>query len=304
MPDATPTDVAGRVRAARQAVEQLTTQVTAVSDTAVAAGVAARDARLPSWGAVKALLSGHYRALREQADAEAARADEQLGALQRRLTDARRELERATAAYDAAEARAAQERATRRAAAADRIRATEGPEAVRLDQLEADLDAAQDESRELDQAARAVEASQAAARQALDRLNSAADWGTYDTWFGGGIMSSSIKHDRIDDAARAMDTVRARLELARRELADVAVDITAPDLARVGANRTLDIWFDNFFSDLDTQSRISDGRASVVALVAALRQAHELVTARTGELQRRTADLAAERDALLDAAAR
>ena len=304
MPEATPADVAGRVRAARQGVEQLTRQTTAASDTAVAAGVAAKDARLPAWGAVKGLLSGHYRALREQADAEAARADEQLGALQRRLTDARRELERATAAYDAAEARAAQERATRRAAAADRIRATEGPEAARLDQLEADLAAAQDESRELDQAARAVEASQAAARQALDRLNSAADWGTYDTWFGGGIMSSSIKHDRIDDAARAMDTVRARLELARRELADVAVDITAPDLARVGANRTLDIWFDNFFSDLGTQSRISDGRASVVALVAALRQAHELVTARTGELQRRTADLAAERDALLDAAAR
>ena len=116
-------------------------------------------------------------------------------------------------------------------------------------------------------------------------------------------MSSSIKHDRIHDASRAMDAVRARLELARRELADVALDITAPDLARVGANRTLDIWFDNFFSDLGSQSRISDGRASVVALVTALRQAHQLVAARTGEVQRRTADLTAERDSLLDAAA-
>jgi hypothetical protein len=301
LPDATPTDVAGRVRAAQHAVEQLTTQVSTASDAAVAAGVAAKDARLPSWGAVKAVLSGHYRASREQADAEAERTEEQLGALRRRLTDARRDLERATAASAAADARAAQERATRRAAAADRIRAAQGPEAARLHQLEADLAAAEDESREIDQAARAVEASQSAAGQALDRLNSAASWGTYDTWFGGGIVSSSIKHGRIDDAARAMGAVRASLDVARRELADVALNIAAPDLARVGANRTLDIWFDNFFSDLGTQSRISDGRASVVALVTALRQAQERVAARSREHQRRTADLSAERDSLLDA---
>ena len=39
------------------------------------------------------------------------------------------------------------------------------------------------------------------------------------------------------------------------------------------------------------------------ALVTALRQAHERVTARTDEVQRRIAALSAERDALLDAVA-
>ncbi len=302
MPDATPTDEAERVRATRQRVDALTTQDSLASDAALAAGVAAKSARLPSWGAVKALLSGRYRRQREQADAEAARSYAQLDAVRRQLADARLELDRATAACEAAEARAAQENATRRAAAADRIRAAGGPGAARLEQLEADLASAQVESRELDEAARAVAASQAAADQALERLRSAADWGTYDTWFGGGIVSSSIKHDRIDDAAQAMGAVRTHLERARRELADVALDVAAPDLAQVGSNRTLDIWFDNFFSDLGTQSRINDGRASVVALVTALRQAQERVATRTHELRQRIAALSAERDSLLDAA--
>ena len=115
--------------------------------------------------------------------------------------------------------------------------------------------------------------------RALEKLDSASSWGTYDTWFGGDIISSSIKHSRIDDARATMNAVQTQLAAARRELADVGMDISAPDLARVSEGRTLDIWFDNFFSDLSSQSRIGDGRAKVQQLVREL-------SAAAGRLQR------------------
>jgi DNA repair exonuclease SbcCD ATPase subunit len=303
VPEPTTSDRGDAVRAAQSAVDALATRVDAASDAAIAAGRVAKDARLPSRGAVKAVLSGRYRSSLDQADADAAIAGERLETLRQQLSTARRDLDRASDAYAVAVARDAQELADRRAASAERIRAAGGPDADRLAQLETDLAAAENEGRELDEAARAVESAQKATARALERLNSASSWGTYDTWFGRGIVSSSIKHDRIDDAARAMDAVRDRLALARRELADVTLDLAAPDLASVGANRTLDIWFDNIFSDLGTQSRISDGRDRVVALDSALRDAHARVGAHAREVQRRIADLSAERESVLDAAA-
>ena len=40
------------------------------------------------------------------------------------------------------------------------------------------------------------------ARRRPRELGSADSWSAYDTWFGGGLVSSAIKHDRIDGAGR------------------------------------------------------------------------------------------------------
>jgi hypothetical protein len=148
------------------------------------------------------------------------------------------------------------------------------------------LEELQAESRELDEAVAAIGQARLRVAEATERLGSAHSWGTYDTWFGGGLFSSMIKHDRIDDADRAMGQVDAALETVRRELADVGV---AP-VGGVGVDplhRTLDVWFDNFFTDMGTQGRIKDAQGRLSGLSTALDRAEE-------ELRRRSTAIEAE----------
>lgn len=142
--------------------------------------------------------------------------------------------------------------------------------------------------REIREAQTACEAALASLADAQRRIDSARSWGTYDTWFGGGLFSSLVKHDRIDRAETYMRAVDQALNRLRRELADVHMDGAA--IGGVGVTdltRTLDVWFDNFFSDLAVQSRLKDadqrldaiGRA-LVAVRGALQERRLEVTAR------------------------
>lgn len=64
-------------------------------------------------------------------------------------------------------------------------------------------------------------------------MDSARSWGTYDTWFGGGLFSSMIKHGRIDEAEGYLHAVDAALERLRRELADVQMEGAPPSAGSV-----------------------------------------------------------------------
>jgi hypothetical protein len=117
----------------------------------------------------------------------------------------------------------------------------------------------EDQLREIKEAQEACEAALTSLGEAQRAVDSAKSWGTYDTWFGGGLFSSLVKHNRIDDAEGFMRAVDAALDRLRRELADVRIEGAA--LGGVGVsdlNRTLDVWFDNFFSDMAVQSRLND----------------------------------------------
>jgi hypothetical protein len=147
----------------------------------------------------------------------------------------------------------------------------------------------QDQLREIQEAQDACEAALRSLGEAQRKVDSARSWGTYDTWFGGGLFSSLIKHDRIDEAEQYMRAVDEALERLRRELADV--HIGGATLGGVGVTdltRTLDVWFDNFFSDLAVQSRLKDAdhRLDAIgeALVAVRRALHERHTEVAGRL--------------------
>ena len=81
-----------------------------------------------------------------------------------------------------------------------------------------------DQLREIREAQEACESALRSLGEAQRRVDSARSWGTYDTWFGGGLFSSMIKHGRIDEAEGYMHAVDAALERLRRELADVHMD--------------------------------------------------------------------------------
>ena len=119
------------------------------------------------------------------------------------------------------------------------------------------------ERREIDEAVLAGERALDSLREAKRQLNSARAWGIYDL-VGGGLISSMIKHSKINNANEWMDQANRDLRRFARELQDVDSEGLQIDTGSLVS--MLDIFCDNFFSDLLVQQKINDGRARIDAL--------------------------------------
>lgn len=118
-----------------------------------------------------------------------------------------------------------------------------------------------DEERERREAIQAGLRARSSLENALDALNSARGWGIYDM-LGGGLISSLIKHSKMDKASGYIEAAKADLVLFSRELGDLR------EFADVNLS-TGDFWgfadwfFDGLFSDWMMQGRINDARRQV-----------------------------------------
>jgi DNA repair exonuclease SbcCD ATPase subunit len=180
------------------------------------------------------------------------------------------------------------------------LRAGASPHAAGLEAVLDELAEAGAEATELDQAHEAGIRAAAALDAALGELSSADSWSAYDTWFGGGLVSSAIKHNRLDDAGRLIARAQEALLDLARELQDVekVTDLRA-DLGISPTTRAFDVWFDNVVSDLSVRSSIKDSQARVQDAAASVREAMQRLVVRRATLDQRVADLRARRDALL-----
>ncbi len=93
--------------------------------------------------------------------------------------------------------------------------------------------------------------------ETLKSLKSAKKWGIYDI-VGGGMISSAIKHNRIDDAKTYMERLSYSVDRLNKELGDVDTSIFNEGLNISGFSYTFDIFFDNIFSDFSVQGEIND----------------------------------------------
>ncbi len=98
-------------------------------------------------------------------------------------------------------------------------------------------------------------------RLAQKDLNSARGWGIYDM-LGGGMISSLIKHSKMNDAQAHMQQAKFDLDSFSRELSDVSSYI---DLSFNVADflSFADYFFDGFLADWFMQDRINTARAQV-----------------------------------------
>lgn len=116
--------------------------------------------------------------------------------------------------------------------------------------------------RELDEALHAGEQARAALEGARTQLGNASAWSIYDTFGGGGMLSSMLKHDRLDKATSLLDEAAAAMQRFSRELADVELPgVNAPVVDQL--SRGLDIWFDNFVTDVLVGQRIDKAKGQV-----------------------------------------
>jgi len=89
-----------------------------------------------------------------------------------------------------------------------------------------------------------------------DSLDSAAGWGVYDM-IGGGMISTMIKRDHMDQAQSKINHLQYDLKNFNRELQDVKSSLNI-DLQIGNFLGFADWFFDGFFVDMMVQSKIND----------------------------------------------
>ena len=111
------------------------------------------------------------------------------------------------------------------------------------------------ELREVDQALVAGRSALQALLAAKEKLDSADAWSGWDTFGGGGMLSSALKHERLDEARQRLALATDALDRFTTELDDLRMPgIALPEIS--GMTRGLDIWWDNIFTDLAVRDTI------------------------------------------------
>jgi len=129
--------------------------------------------------------------------------------------------------------------------------------------LERELTENQTQLREIDEAVDAGQEAMEQIGQIESSLSSAENWGTFDLFAKGGIISSMAKHSALDEAQAGAEQLQIALNRFRTELADVRIDGEMGQLNMDGFLRFADWFFDGLLVDWTVLSHIHDSQASV-----------------------------------------
>lgn len=173
-----------------------------------------------------------------------------------------------------------------------------GPLSARLTELAERQGRLQAEVAELEEALAAAERAGVALMTAQQHIGGASGWATYDTLFGGGMVSDLAKYSRLDRAAVLMREADAALAHLAAELADVGVRQVG-ELGITQLARAFDVWFDNIFSDWAVRERIRQAAERVHQLLTGLAATSQELRTRRDATQAALDALAAEREGLL-----
>ncbi|RED30624.1 hypothetical protein [Paenibacillus sp. VMFN-D1] len=154
--------------------------------------------------------------------------------------------------------------------------------------------------KELKEAVRAGEAVLEDLERADDSLGSAGNWGTYDM-LGGGMISTHMKHSRIDEAMEHIESAQFSLRRFGKELKDVqmALDI------EIGIGSFLkfsDYFFDGFISDWLVQGRIRDTQDEVQEKISEVERIVRRLEGEYSRLDTRLADTKRKYESIIELA--
>ncbi len=126
------------------------------------------------------------------------------------------------------------------------------------------------DAREVDEAIWAGERALDSLREAKAKLNSARNWGIYDI-LGGGMISSIVKHSKMNSANEWVEQANHDLKRFAKELRDVDEDGLYVEAGTLAS--TMDIFFDNVFSDFIVQNRINEARGEIDRMIDRIERA-------------------------------
>ncbi len=131
----------------------------------------------------------------------------------------------------------------------------------RLLELSSQLPALKNNQKELEEAIAAGNEVMEHIERALNSLDSAEGWGTFDL-LGGGLISDLAKHSHIDDAKGEAEIIQTKLSGFRTELADVKIN-QGITFSMDEFGKFADFFFDGLIADWCMQSRIGESLDSV-----------------------------------------
>ncbi|MFX3636327.1 MAG: hypothetical protein ACE3L7_09775 [Candidatus Pristimantibacillus sp.] len=129
---------------------------------------------------------------------------------------------------------------------------------------------------------------------ASEHLDKAENWGNWDMWANGGIISTHIKHGHIDDARTSIHNANRQLQDFNKELSDLqkSTDIHI-DIS--GTLKMADYWFDGLISDWLVQGRIKDGQEQVLDALHKIRMVVNTLQTDHSAAERELSELKAKR---------
>ena len=132
-------------------------------------------------------------------------------------------------------------------------------EAARLEELYDQKTFLTSSIREITEAISAGNEAKIALRRALKSLEGAKDYSTWDTFLGGGLIATSLKHSKLDESESAIHAAQRSLQKFHTELLDIQ-QIKAHNLSveRDSFVTFADYIFDDIFSAWSTHSKINN----------------------------------------------
>lgn len=158
-----------------------------------------------------------------------------------------------------------------------------GGAAAQLVEISSQLASVAAQRAQLANAKVAAKAAAVALNDAARELASADGWSTYDTFFGGGMISSSVKHDHLDVAGGRLAAAGAALTQLSTEVAEVGL-VGAGGLQVDDLTRTVDVWFDNFLTDWLVSDQIGEARKRTAEASARVAAVLARIAAKVAEL--------------------
>ena len=135
------------------------------------------------------------------------------------------------------------------------------PMAEKIIELEEKISAAENLYRELGQAIGAGKGALMTARRTSENLSSAKKWGTADM-LGGGLITTAVKHEKINNAQADMNTLQSQMRRFRTELADVKLSVQV-NVQLDQFTSFADYFFDGLLVDGYVQSGINKAQDQV-----------------------------------------
>lgn len=113
------------------------------------------------------------------------------------------------------------------------------------------------------------------AQRVLKYLDDAKLWGIFDMFSNRSLLSSIVKHSKLDDAQIAMNEFKNALKRFNSEINDVKVYCNVSNVDFDGWIKFFDIFCDNFFVDIYTLSKISDSKNQIERLIQEIKRTQE-----------------------------
>lgn len=163
------------------------------------------------------------------------------------------------------------------------------PEYAKIGQLEKEMSFIRREIKELKEAITPGNMAINTLNEAIELLDSAGDWGTWDL-LGGGLVADMMKHDKIDKAKQAILNAQTYVQRLQVELQDVNMSLDG-SIHITGGAVFADFFFDGLIADWYMQSKISQSRDNVVATCSKIRK---IVNTLSTQLSHKEKDLEAK----------